>query len=353
MKFKDAIPIVAIEGAAFDCGREYAEFALSEFPDFPDYLRLAIHDWDELQNNAGMMKLFERGCPHIIDVLRGMALTARGRVTESEESEEKRGEEGCTSFFASGSLTVDGDRVTGQNKDTPYQRADLYVILRMRVKGAIPILTLAYPGELLGYGMWGNGAALFRNSLNSSAEAQSGLSMRTWGMLALAANSVGKAVDLGETHGIKGAGNVLYSDSNGNAVSVEFNAGGVEFVYPKDGILTHANHPVGMKTAVYEHYPDPRERENSRYRELKLEESLADAGGKLTPKLAENALADHSAYPRGVCRHVIGDKTDWGTTAAIVAEPAKGVLNVTKGNPCENTFKRYSLSDRADAPATE
>ena len=33
------IPLIAVEGAAYDCGREYAEIVLQEYPGFREYLR--------------------------------------------------------------------------------------------------------------------------------------------------------------------------------------------------------------------------------------------------------------------------------------------------------------------------
>ena len=54
-------------------------------------------------------------------------------------------------------------------------------------------------------------------------------------------------------------------------------------------------------------------------------------------------LADHSRYPRGICRHIVGERTDMGTSAAVVAEPAKGRLHVVRGNPCCNWPVSYEF----------
>lgn len=105
----------------------------------------------------------------------------------------------------------------------------------------------------------------------------------------------------------------------------------------------HGNHPVGKETAPFESYPDPVEKKNSRYRMDTLHALLDRQRGRLTAEAALEALADHSGYPRGICRHLIGDDPQMGTTAAVVAEPTRGKLHVARGNPCCNRAVCYEL----------
>jgi hypothetical protein len=64
--------------------------------------------------------------------------------------------------------------------------------------------------------------------------------------------------------------------------------------------------------------------------------------GCLTAQKAIMALADHTRYPLGICRHA-GGKLNQVTTATVVAEPAKGRLHVARGNPCCNWPKTYTF----------
>lgn len=43
-----------------------------------------------------------------------------------------------------------------------------------------------------------------------------------------------------------------------------------------------------------------------------------------------------------ICSHEDGDKVI-STTASIIAQPAKGKLYVTRGNPCMNWAKCYTV----------
>jgi len=333
-----AVPLVAVEGGARDCGREYAELVLSKYPGYRRYLDPACRWHDEL--SAAARRLFERTAPHIPEVYEGMR-EAAGPAAQVRGAGEPAG---CTSFGVSGALTLDGHPISGQTKDTVIASARQYIVLRMRITGAPTVLVLAYPGEVLGYGLWSTGMSIFRNTLYSSGDATSGLAMEQWGTLALAGTSVHAAAELAEKHGIAGCGNCLISDPGGESLSVEYNVGGVGIVAAEDGIATHANHPEGEATAPSERYLDEAEKENSRRRMRELRRLLAAERGRLTAQKAMMSLAEHSRYPYGgICRHSVGGNRGYSTTAGVVAEPTLGKLHVTRGNPCCNWPATYTI----------
>jgi len=346
------VPLIALEGSAFDCGAQYVQIVRQKYPGFRDYLN-PLADWNHLPKETE--KLFEKHAPFLLDIVRGMlhadipdakvppasgnpaAGTVEG-AAGGQAAGEVAGEVGggCTSFSVAPSLTLDGRPISGQTKDTVAQSAQLYIVLRMRIRSGPAILVLAYPGELLGYGLWSTGMTLFRNALYSSAGGESGLTMVQWGLLALSMSSIDEAAELAIRHGIKDAGNCLLSDPAGQSVSVEFNKGGVSLIPAEDGLSVHANHPLGKKTAPFLSIPHPAIRENSFYRQRRLRELLQAQRPRLTAQSALMALSDHSQYPAGICRHLFEDRPGWCTTAAVIAEPKKGLLHVTRGQPCSN-----------------
>lgn len=331
------VPLVSVEGTAYECGRQYGEVILEEHPGERDYLDKA-YDWRQL--STGLMRLVEDRAPYLLDLYRGLcdAVDAPRNVSRSTPPAS------CTSFGVSGSLTLDGRPLAGQTKDTGPKSATRYIVLRMRLQDAPTILVLAYPGEVLGYGLWSTGMSIFRNSLHSSAEAEQGLTMVQWGLLALAGNTVDEAAELAVRHGLAGSGNFLVSDGQGQSSSIEFNAGGVSIITSARGIATHANHPEGRETAPFEHYPDERRRQDSRHRCQVLRERLEAERGRLTPPKAMMCLADHTHYPWGICNHLIpGATPPRCTTAAVVAEPTRGRLHVVRGNPCSNWPVSYEV----------
>jgi len=100
---------------------------------------------------------------------------------------------------------------------------------------------------------------------------------------------------------------------------------------------------VAGKTASFEEYPDLREKNNSRYRANKLKELFEEKRGNLNSETVFSCLSDHSAYPRGICRHIIGDSEDEGTSVSVAVDPGCKALYATKGNPCENEVHIYKL----------
>ena len=196
----------------------------------------------------------------------------------------------------------------------------------------------------MGYGLWSNGMSLFRNSLYVKPSETGALDGVRFGMLGLACGSVDEAAELARSHGVRGAGNYLFSDGEGRSASVEWGAGGVGAVRAEDGVLTHANHPAGAENARVEDYRNEDQRLESRYRQDRLRGQLLAEAGRLTPQKAMMALADHSRYPVGLCHHRFAGSAEQCTTAAVVAEPTRGLLHVTRGQPCSNWPTTYEVA---------
>ena len=330
-------PFISIEGTAVECGRQYGEIVRERYPGYRVYLNQALQ-WNRL--GAEVLGLVERRAPYLLDLYRGLCET--GGSPAAAQTPPAAG--ACTSFGVADSVTLDGGPLSGQTKDTEPASASLYIVLCMCMQDAPTLLVLAYPGEVLGYGLWSTGMSIFRNSLHSAAGATKGLTMVQWSLLALAGDSVQDAVELARIHGLADTGNCLLSDGSGASVSVEFNAGGVSVLPARDGIAAHANHPEGPETEPFGRHPDEAGLIDSRKRAARMRELLERERGRLTPQKAMMLLADHGGYPWGICNHLAERTPDRCTTAAVVAEPAAGCLHVACGSPCANWPKTYSMN---------
>ena len=193
------VPLLAVEGTAYDCGREYGEIVRERYPFYTNYRERRAW-WTELAPEV--RALYEQRAPHLFDLLQGLSDGIGPPTAPAPTPTPAPAPEGCTSFGVSGSVTLDGEPFSGQTKDTQTHSAYRYVVLRMRIKDAPTILVLAYPGEVLGYGMWSTGMSIFRNSLYSQAGAEQGLPMATWGLLMLAGSSVHDGLDLARRFGV-------------------------------------------------------------------------------------------------------------------------------------------------------
>jgi len=328
------VPLVAIEGTARECGRQYGELLRERYAGgFEEWLQTSF---DLPGMPAEARKLLEARAPYLFELYEGLR-QAVGDLPLLPEPVER----GCSSFGINSSVTLDGYPISGQTKDPGGDSAERFIVLRLRMAGAPAVLTLTYPGDMVGYGMWSNGMSIFRNSLYSRVPGTGGLSLWQWALLALSGNSVHEGVEFARRFGLKDCGNCLLSDASGESLSVEFNAGGIGIVPARDGIAIHTNHPLAEETIPWEDDSDRVEAEDSRHRLDRLQALLEAETGRLTPQRALMCLADHSRYPYGLCRHPAG--TDRMTTAAVIAEPTRGLLHVTRGQPCANWPVTYTV----------
>ncbi len=337
------IPLVDFEGSAYECGKAYAKFTMKNYPGYREYLDMA-YDWKSL--DPELKSVVDERTPYLLDLHRGIWEEAGPpqKPLKSHSSNSRASKDDCTSFGIAGDQTVDGYPLSGQTKDTPLDRIELYIVLRMRIEEGPTLLILCYPGETLGYGMWSTGMSLYRNNLYSTAGREGGMSFKVWGMLTLAGSSIDESIELVNRFGLQGFGNCLIMDSEGKSASIEWNAGGIDVLPAEDGICTHANHPIGPETSQYLGV-DGSELRCSEHRTFGLRKKLIAERGRLTPQLVLSILSDHTDYPNGgICRHREEEGfTDCITTAAVITEPTRGKLHVVRGNPCSNWPVTYTL----------
>jgi isopenicillin-N N-acyltransferase-like protein len=329
-----AVPLVDIAGSAHDCGREYGETVLTRWPGYRRYLDQA---WAWRDLSPSVTRLFEARAPHLLDFYRGLT-EAAGPPSGAPPPPPS----GCSAFAVSGALTLDGQPISGQTKDTAIESAALYIVLRLRMTGAPTILVLCYPGEVLGYGLWSTGMSLFRNALYTEGEAGPGLSMTEFGLLGLAAQSVAEVGELAREYGVADVGNFLFADAAGDSLAVEFSAAGAALVPAEEGLSVHTNHALTETTRRVEASREADLHASSEHRYARLRSLLLAEAGRLTPQSALMMLADHERYPHGLCRHPAA-AGEPATTAAVIAEPTRGRLHVVRGNPCGNWPVTYEV----------
>jgi hypothetical protein len=329
------MPLAAFEGEAYDCGREYAEFTLKNFPGYREYLDHAA-GFQKMAPEA--LKLLEQRAPQIIDVFHGI-LDVAGPPQQKPSPEPKSA---CTGFSLLTPATLDGGVITGQTKDTPLNRIPRYLVLRMRLKGAPTILVIAYPGEVFGYGMWSTGICHTRHGMYAQGGGtRKGLGGGALGWLCCACSSVDEIVELHKKYAGGGPGGAMWCDAKGNAVAVDVTKSAVGFRFPMEGILTRSNHPEAAECACDESYPLPSDGEDSKYRTRGLYDLFYKERGRLTAQKAYQIISDHTMYPRGPCKHF--NENGDVTTCLYIAEPQRGLFHAVRGHPCENWPVTYAL----------
>src|SRR5262249_45676848 len=145
------------------------------------------------------------------------------------------------------------------------------------------------------------------------------------------------------------SGNYVLCDGSGRIADVELTSEG--FALQEDesaGFLAHANHflcaPYACAAAEAASVAD------SFLRQRRIRELLTALPDAVTAEHLKSVLADHEGHPTSICRHP-HDGADHPsvsargrTTASLIAEPAKGLLHVSRGNPCQNGYATYRLA---------
>jgi len=249
-------------------------------------------------------------------------------------------DQGCTTFAIEGRQTIGGYPLCGQTKDTPSDRTYRYLVLCLEFTDAPALLTLTYPGWLFGHGFAAGRCSIWRNSLNTKNR-PAGLALPVWGLLAMHCRSVAEVAAMTLANGIDTSCHSTVVDSHGGIAGIECTDGGIDVLEPENGIYVHANAVRGKDALrVTEIDLETFKREESFTRERRFRELAEAEQGRITPQKLMAFLGDHSGHPVGICRH---QSDEARTTAAVVAEPAAGVLHVVRGNPCSNWSVSYAL----------
>lgn len=331
-----AVPLIDVEGSAVECGRYLGHVWAEPIRLFASRCPAQSRSfWKDKR----FRKLVSKHAPHLPDLHQAMAKAAG--VSEDQVGARAPAEDsGCTSFAIQPRAAQDGIPISGQTKDTPVSRIFQYQVLRMKMSDAPSALTLTYEGWLFGHGFVQGGCSIFRNSLYAG-DGDGQLPYPAWGLLALHCESVDQVVQMTRDYGVAFGFHATVADEHGGIVGIEVTRNGTAFLRPKRGIYSHANAVLANKrSAKHEKCGPLFKRKDSLHRQKRLYDRLTQQRGRLTSQLALIAMVDHDGYPTSLCRHQ-GPKATTG--AAVVVEPTRGALHVTRGPPCQNWPHAYRL----------
>jgi len=138
--------------------------------------------------------------------------------------------------------------------------------------------------------------------------------------------------------------NYLIGHSDGEIIEVEAAPGAKTCLYPKDGIITHANHfeHTGAVASEWERFlPD------SLFRSRRLERHLRRDLGNIEPRHIVEGLKDHFSYPSSICLHPDCQNPNARqatTLVAVVVDLTRRELLATDGPPCEAPLQCFELT---------
>lgn len=256
---------------------------------------------------------------------------------ESGESPPAVEPDGCTSFGLQPEVTATGHTYVGQNWD--WQAAVEPVLMDVRRSDGPDYLAVTEAGMVGGkFGLNELGYGFVVNGLSTAADGEDPYRkpahVRDYEML-----RAERFADLVEP--VVGtprptSRNYLLGNDRGELIDVETSPDATSYLYPEDGVLTHANHfeTRDVESTFEAQVPHSLSR-GVRARRLfeRLDRPVTESG-------MTDVLRDHYGEPLSLCRHAEGGE-DAQTNVSVVMDLDERRLLVTGGPPCENDYREH------------
>lgn len=136
--------------------------------------------------------------------------------------------------------------------------------------------------------------------------------------------------------------NYLIGHAEGEIISIETSPNAKRYLYPEDGVLTHANHcEAGGDISSEMERLVP----STLFRSRRLGRHLRSNLGNIDVDHILAGLKDHFSYPGSICRHP-ENHSSWpaSTVAGVIMDLKRFVLFATDGPPCVAPLQRFELA---------
>jgi isopenicillin-N N-acyltransferase-like protein len=137
--------------------------------------------------------------------------------------------------------------------------------------------------------------------------------------------------------------NFLIGHADGEIIDIEATPDYCSYMYPEDGVVTHANHLV-CETRIASQFE--RIAPHSLYRANRLERMLRRSTGGIGVDTIHTLLSDHFSAPASICRHpdmTLPVPKRVISVAAAAIDLNERTLYVTDGPPCQSSFQAVPL----------
>lgn len=250
--------------------------------------------------------------------------------------------EGCTSFGLEPSATANGHTYVGQNWDWKPPVEQFVMDVRREERPNAVVLTEA--GNVFGkFGVNERGIGFAANGLSTPADGDHPFRKPSHirGREIMEAERFEQALGAVITEDRPTSRNYLLGHADGEIVDLETTPDSCYYLYPEDGIVTHANHfenRAAVDSRFEEQSPD------TVYRANRLRKGLSGEG-QVDEETVKGALRDHFGRPKSVCRHYTerSDEFESHTNASLIMDLTDRRLLATDGPPCENEYHEYRV----------
>lgn len=252
--------------------------------------------------------------------------------------------DGCTAFGVQPEATADGRPYVGQNWDwIPSVNTFLMDLRRPEKPNALALTEAGLVGGK--FGMNEHGIGYVVNGLVSSADGDD--PHRTPSHVAhlelLDADRLSAAIGVIIGSDSPCSGNVLLGHPAGEMIDIESTPDEAYYLYPEDGILTHANHfESGSGRGSFEQIAT-----HSLCRSPRMRRLLEREAGDVDAATLKSVLRDHFDEPSSICSHVDPDLPDHEighTNASVIMDLENRRMLLTEGPPCETEYEEFRVA---------
>ena len=355
------VPVLRLKGNPREIGRQHGE----QVPHLvKDNLRFYMNLWQHmggvsrekiLSDVEAFVPFIEEFDPELVEEMRGVAegaglefreiaaLNARTELTFSclPNALKESSAGGCTSFGLMPEVTEHGHVIIGQNWDWRAEAVHTSVILQIEQREKPNIVMHAEAGTIGHRGINSAGLGVCINYIRSELDGfRPGVPFLIKLRGILNSSRMSLALKAVMTHVGPNSMNMVIGHQGGEIIDVENLPNDLLFVYPQDGILTHANHfespMLRVRDTGKSTLPD------TIYRSRRLRRLLEARRGRLNVETIREALCDHFSYPDSICRHPDEQHEQidqWMTLASIILDLTEMTLRYTDGPACTGPYR--------------
>ena len=371
---------VVVQGGPYERGLQYGKQAASEVARSREAYEIVFDDaagwsWAQVREQAQQfVEPMERYASRFVDEMRGIAVGAdledldvfalnlRTEIMFTASAREAGGiahvehlTPECTSFVVMAERSSDGRMLLGQTWDWLIHAADTTIILEAHQDAGPDYVTVVEAGLLAKFGMNSAGVGLCANALVCGWDTgEPGVPFHLLLRAILDSESVPDALSALARDRRSSSANYLIADEDGLAIDVEAAPGdysGLYVDYPQHGLLWHANHFTNPRFSG--HDVAPFAMPDSPFRLQRIRQ-LTEHSPKLDRETLQGVLADHAAFPFGICSHPdprIAESQQWETLAATLMDVSARKMWLAPGNPCTTAFELLDLSEVLSKPS--
>lgn len=252
--------------------------------------------------------------------------------------------DGCTAFGVQQEATADGRPYIGQNWDwIPAVNTFLMDIRRPEKPNALALTEAGLVGGK--FGMNEHGIGYVVNGLVSSEDGNQPhrTPSHVTHLELLDADRLSAAIGTVIGRNSPCSGNVLLGHPAGEMIDIESTPEQSYYLYPENGVLTHANHfESGQARGSFERIAP-----HSLCRGPRMRRLLEREAGSITTETLKSVLRDHFNEPSSICSHVDpGLPADeiGHTNASVIMDLENRRMLLTEGPPCESEYTEISVS---------